>query len=185
LTRADQDYQAVGSSLGIFASTLSKATIDQSMFYTTATVQSLQNMRHLYVPLDPTFEAFFPINNTKFQTFGGDNFWFVGYATGLGTTPVPFVFDVYANYELEPDGGSFLENFAVATNEKGTAQAKIEKIDLSTDLLANVSSDVMKDVSKVDETFLSSGNLTSIANSALKIATEHSGILMGLGAMMS
>lgn len=118
------------TTFGISSPEFNSITISQtSMHYSEAAVLPGNALRAVYLPFDPTFLQFLPINSRRadLTSIVPDEFMFIGY--GVGLNPGDNVqFRLHLNYEFEPHGSAFPLALAQRTHEKGSAESAISSV---------------------------------------------------------
>jgi len=118
----------------------SASVTENSMHCVSQVITPGVSLRSIYLPFDPTFYQFQPLNRTRSNPVANDDFFFVGYGTGL-TAGTVIEHTINLNFELEPHGTAFSLSLAKRCEEVKSADKSMESIHAS---VANASS-VAKD----------------------------------------
>jgi hypothetical protein len=138
------------------------SNIDNAMYFSRANVTSLQGLRMVYFPVDPTYESFVPFGNTHGSAGGTHtDFFFVAYGTGL-PSGANLTLELTVNYEAIPvlTNQSFLT--PITYQGKEDTSAVIKQISSMPELLSQANSDI-------------SGMVNATETAEEKIQVEHKG----------
>jgi hypothetical protein len=181
-----QDLWAVGTTgIGLFSSNFTKTAVEQSMYYKTIDLKNQEQLRHIALPIDPSFYDFYAINESHYGPTGvnsnADSFWFIGYVQGATYSGASVIIDIYANYELEPAFESVLENLAEKCSERGNPMTQIEKLAPYDLLVTQSAADVSSVAAKIDEDLSTTGSILKVGKDVVNFVSHHAEALSFLG----
>jgi hypothetical protein len=153
-----QGYAPAANGIAISSDLSVSAYIDNAMYYKRANVTQLESIRHVYFPLDPTYETFINTNESHgvtgqlTNTSGGSEFLFVYYITGAASGAA-FNVILNTNYECLPRYDAFTQNIAVSYEGKERVQNVVSSFSSQEELISQVGKDVSKDVMMEEKHF--------------------------------
>lgn len=129
----------------------SAAVTENSMHSAVAVIEPGVSLRSIYLPFDPSFYNFIPINKTRAGMTAGssfpDDFVFCGYGTGL-TAGTVVEHTINVNFELEPHGSAFSLSLAKRCEEIKSAEKSMEGVHATvknaTDVIKQASEGIIK-----------------------------------------
>jgi len=165
-TRSGQTVQApttafpagVGA-LAIFgAINTIRNSVDQDMYYQKTSVTTSLSSRWIYMPFDPSFFQFVPINQVRDGLFGNkaDEFYWTGYATGLAAS-TPLNFEINMNFELEPLEEGYFQDIACSHITRSKPEDEIERISQQPALMSQSAYNMNELIDDVDISILTKG----------------------------
>jgi len=160
----------------LFAGDLTVASnVDNLLYFHKASVTELQSLRHIYFPLDPSYETYVPINYTHgvlgetSTTSSGSDFYFAYYITGTQAS-ASFNVELYINFECLPT--ALAQSYIPISTYSGTEdQTKVIK-SLSNDekLVAQAASNIDEIINQFDD---NESHESSFLNRSAKFIGKH------------
>lgn len=120
----------------------SASVTENSMHCVSQVITPGVSLRSIYLPFDPTFYQFLPLGRTRSYATATDDFFFVGYGTGL-TAGTVIEHTIHLNFELEPHGTAFSLSLAKRCEEVKTAEKSMESVHSSVPNATTVQADGM------------------------------------------
>jgi len=190
VTRANQTnaYTVGSSGNSPFGGAAAIASvIDQTMFYQKAQIGGQTGIRAIYIPFDPTFEAFINVNVGRQTTFPQcDNFYWNYYVTGTQAA-ANMVMEIYYNFEIEPLQEGILQLFTTVHSTYEKTENVLDFVSQNPELISQSSPNLLATANEVDEAILQRKN-PSFFKKAIDWVSDNSGnvlnILTAFGKMM-
>jgi len=171
----------IGTNVFLFAGDLTlSSNIDNLLYFNKSNITAQQSMRHIYFPLDPSFEMYTPIGYPHGQdsSVGSANtdFYFVYYITGAPANS-SFNLELYLNFECIPT--PYAEGYiSMAPYSGNEDSSKIIKSVTTKPELITQSANNMNNVLQMEEhdfnNISSENSLYTFAKSAGSFLLDHS-----------
>lgn len=126
------------------------ANVDNLLYFKRANVTALESLRHIYFPLDPSYENYVPINKSHGNNSWGTDFFFAYYITGA-PNGAAFNLDLYANYEWIPT--PIAQSYMPMTSYEGTEDSStiIKSLAGNSELVAQSGPSLDKEMAELDK----------------------------------
>jgi hypothetical protein len=156
------------------------SAIDQAMYFQKAQIGGQQGVRCIYLPFDPTFEAFVAVNTYRGNEFGLnlDRFYWSYYVTGAPSL-CNMVLEIIWNVEIEPLPNTITQILATPRLEPLERDGLIaSKITSHPELVSQASGNLTQTAQLVADTLLDpSENKTSWTDRTIKFISDNAATL--------